>query len=102
MAASAALGGMFFGWVCFLILSALVPCVRKCSYVGHGFNRRNSRVRPTFILKYTTMTNSKNTRMDSFKHSFGLDQGQTAAKLAELNGNIVSVLQGAYSHPMKL
>ena len=32
--------------------------------------------------------------MDSFKHSFGLDDGQSAATLAALNGNIVSVLQG--------
>ncbi|KAF8513749.1 general substrate transporter [Gautieria morchelliformis] len=55
MAASAAFGGMFFGWDTGLIGGIL--------------------------------------SMDSFKHSFGLDNGQSTAALAALNGNIVSVLQ---------
>ncbi|GJJ14789.1 hypothetical protein Clacol_009057 [Clathrus columnatus] len=55
MAASAAFGGMFFGWDTGLIGGILA--------------------------------------MDSFKHSFGLDQEENASRLATLNGNIVSVLQ---------
>ncbi|KAF8517356.1 MFS quinate transporter-like protein QutD [Hysterangium stoloniferum] len=55
MAASAAFGGMLFGWDTGLIGGIL--------------------------------------SMDSFKHSFGLDQGQNAGELASLSGNIVSVLQ---------
>ncbi|KIJ54836.1 hypothetical protein M422DRAFT_24727 [Sphaerobolus stellatus SS14] len=54
MAASAAFGGMFFGWDTGLIGGIL--------------------------------------QMDSFKHSFGLDKADKA-RLASLNGSIVSVLQ---------